>query len=67
VLGQSDFVTCSDKLTPTQNNFGLANYVMYDPGSGRVFVNDNYNNRLMIFEGSTNSTPAQWMFTLGYE
>jgi len=50
VLGQANF-TSSTPAT-TQSGLNLCNGVTYDPGSGRLFVADADNNRVMIFNGS---------------
>ena len=72
VLGPGDFVTClqilsQSGMTMTAGNSGLTSAAFYDPGSGRVFVTDTDNSRIMIFEGSAISAPAQWHFIPGYE
>jgi DNA-binding beta-propeller fold protein YncE len=66
VLGQTNFTgtTFNPPYTSTQSSF-IPQHVFYDPGSGRLFVNDEQGNSVLIFEGSTNSTPAQ--FTPGYD
>lgn len=52
VLGQPNFTTCTTSQV-TQNTLGQANYLMYDPGSQRLFVDDLNDNRVMIFDGGT--------------
>jgi DNA-binding beta-propeller fold protein YncE len=51
----------------TGNEFTAFVGVRYDPASGRVFLLDPSNNRVLIFEGSAVSTPAQSGFIPGYE
>lgn len=70
VLGPSNFTTCFQ--TFSQSGFALTRgtaqqtpAVVYDPGSGRVFLADTSNNRVMIFEGSYMGSSYQW--TPGYE
>lgn len=72
VLGQPNFTNCvgglSQSLTSmTSGSANLTSGVLYDPGSGRVFITDTGNNRVMIFDGTTISTSSQWMFIPGYE
>jgi DNA-binding beta-propeller fold protein YncE len=70
VLGEPDFVTNSGGVT-TQNGmnlhiFGINPLLTYDPGSGRLFVGDYNNNRIMIFE-STYGAGGPSPFTPGYD
>ena len=60
VIGQPNLTTCGSGTA--QNAVWLANYLMYDPGTSRLFVddastNDNGtligNNRVMIFDGGS--------------
>jgi DNA-binding beta-propeller fold protein YncE len=67
VLGQADFTSAFYNYPPNQGSLTYPFFVTYDPGSGRLFVGDTNNNRVMIFEASTNSTPAQQGFIPGYE
>ncbi|MDP9128040.1 MAG: NHL repeat-containing protein, partial [Pseudomonadota bacterium] len=50
VLGAPNFT--STVVAATQAGLNLSNGVFYDAGSGRVFVSDSGNNRVLIFEGS---------------
>jgi hypothetical protein len=49
VLGQADFTT-RDSYT-TQSGFNNPHQVFYNRGSGRLFVSDYNNHRVMVFEG----------------
>jgi DNA-binding beta-propeller fold protein YncE len=49
-LGHTNFTSNSSGTSQTQ--FSSGGYVYYDPGSGRLFVGDSTNNRILIFEGS---------------
>jgi len=67
VLGCSTFAGCSYSLSQSGLTLGLSNpasAVLYDPGSGRVFVTDTYNNRVMIFQGSY---MGNYQWTPGYD
>lgn len=75
VVGAPDFSTDTLGIT-TQSGLDLSDgteiYLIpsglfYDPGSSRLFVGDTKNNRIMIFDGTTMSTPSQWMFIPGYD
>jgi DNA-binding beta-propeller fold protein YncE len=65
VLGQPNFT--DGTANTTQDRLSGPGFADYDPGSGRLFVTDSGNNRVMIFEGDTNSTKAQSIFIHGYE
>lgn len=75
VLGQANFTTASGTTPPTQSTIKPSNHstssynqgLKYDPGSGRLFVPDGFNNRVMIFEGSAISTNQQKGFIPGYD
>jgi DNA-binding beta-propeller fold protein YncE len=77
VLGTTSFTGAAASTTQSGLNLcagyclGLVNNYLsslrYDPGSGRLFVSDSANNRIMIFDASTISTPSQWNFIPGYE
>ena len=49
VLGQADYTT-RDSYT-TRSGFNNPHQMFYDRGSGRLFVSDYNNHRVMIFEG----------------
>jgi DNA-binding beta-propeller fold protein YncE len=59
VIGQTDYVSSS--TATTQNDFVAPQDLTYDPTSGRLFVADSYNNRVLVFDASTStlaSTPT---------
>lgn len=70
--GSTQFTTGQNEGTQpiyedvTQSGVYGAAAVYYDPGSGRLFVGDG-NNRVMIFDATTISTPEQSGFIPGYE
>ena len=65
VLGTTSF-TASGSGT-TQSTFAAPEQIYYDPGSGRLFVAEQSNSRITIFDASTISSPAQQFFLPGYE
>lgn len=50
ILGQPTFTGSTARTT--QNGFYTVSWVTYDPGSGRLFVGDWSNHRVMIFDAS---------------
>ncbi len=63
VLGQPDFVTNSSGVT--QNKFGSVRFVTGD-GAGRIYVVEEANNRVMIFDDAANlANGADADFVLG--
>jgi DNA-binding beta-propeller fold protein YncE len=60
-------LTLDGEYEVTQNGFEGANALYYDVGSGRLFLQDSADNRIMIFEASTNSTNTQHGITPGYD
>jgi DNA-binding beta-propeller fold protein YncE len=60
VLGEPSFT--SDVSGTTQATLNSCHFVHYDAGSGRVFVSDSSNSRVMIFDGS-----AMGLWPPGYE
>jgi DNA-binding beta-propeller fold protein YncE len=56
VFGQSDF-TSSGNAT-AQNGLHYPNGLTYDPATGRLFVADTYNNRVLVFDASTSTLDA---------
>ncbi|HUA82827.1 MAG TPA: hypothetical protein VMB85_03140 [Bryobacteraceae bacterium] len=65
VLGQANFT--NGAAATTQSGLFYPGHVAYDAGSGRVFVGDSNNGRVMIFEGTAMSTKTQSFFIPGYE
>jgi DNA-binding beta-propeller fold protein YncE len=63
-LGQSSFTTNFTNTGPS--GFSQPRSVVYDPGSGRLFVTDDINNRIMIFNASALSTNTQGFGIPGY-
>ncbi len=64
VLGQSSFT--GSGANTTQAGLNLPGAAFYDAGSGRVFVGDGSNNRVIIFNGSySGGSPSDW--TPGYD
>jgi DNA-binding beta-propeller fold protein YncE len=72
VIGAANFTTNNDSTTqstleldePLNNSEACARY---DPASGRLFVCDTDNNRVMIFEGSAIGTNPNSFILPGYE
>jgi DNA-binding beta-propeller fold protein YncE len=65
VLGQADFTHLVVATTQSGIHFPIG--VTYVPATSQLFVSDNANNRIMIFDGSTISSPVQWDLIHGYE
>src|ERR1700712_838385 len=63
VLGQSDFIT--NTAATTQSGMNIPSGVAIDPTSGKVFVADNKNNRVLRFASIAtlvNGAPAESVF-----
>lgn len=67
-LGQPSGATAftTNAVATTQSGMSGAFAVYFDPSTSRVFVSEQTNERITIFDGSTNSTPA-FGFTPGYD
>jgi DNA-binding beta-propeller fold protein YncE len=65
VLGQANF-TSSGSAT-SQTGFNGPAGILFAPETGRLYVVEENNHRVIIFDGTTINTNAQSMFGLGYE
>jgi DNA-binding beta-propeller fold protein YncE len=72
--GTTQFTTSNTGVTQSElgvdanaPNYPFVDGLYYDPGSGRLFVADILNNRVMIFESSAITSPVQHGFIPGYE
>lgn len=65
VLGQTNFTNTASALT--QSGFNGPIGVYYSPETTKLYVTDSVNNRIMIFDGTTNSSSGQAFFPPGYE